>query len=538
VTNGLTPGVQIIVFYFSKAVRFRRLFRQRGKDGCSMDFNVGTFLTKRAELFPQREAVVLDEQRLNYAELNERCNKLVHALRKMGVEKGDRVAILAFNEVEYLDLFNAAAKMGAIMVTLNYRLAGPELQYIMEDSGSKVLIFSKEFAEVVDSFRNDVPAEHYVVISDEPPEWAASYAETIKDEPADEPEIVGGGDDTLAILYTSGTTGRPKGAELTHNGFFVTSDTIIATVGMPGDTFLIVLPLFHIGALPGAILNTHFGLRVVLCRTLDPTRFLELLGEEKVTAFGSVPQLLQILQLVPDFEKYDWSSVQVILVYAAPVPVTLLNEYAAAGIEVRQLYGLTECTGPAAVIDGEHALTKAGSCGLPMFYIEIRLVDDDGNDVEVEELGEVIMRAQNVMKGYWGKPEETAKAIRDGWLYTGDIAKMDDEGYLYIMDRKKDMIISGGENIYPAEIEDYILSHPKIIDVGVIGCPDEKWGEAVRAVVVVAEGETLTEEEVIEYCKGNIGKFKIPKSVVFAPELPRTPTGKILKRVLRDDYNQ
>jgi fatty-acyl-CoA synthase len=191
VTNGLTPGVQIIVFYFSKAVRFRRLFRQRGKDGCSMDFNVGTFLTKRAELFPQREAVVLDEQRLNYAELNERCNKLVHALRKMGVEKGDRVAILAFNEVEYLDLFNAAAKMGAIMVTLNYRLAGPELQYIMEDSGSKVLIFSKEFAEVVDSFRNDVPAEHYVVISDEPPEWAASYAETIKDEPADEPEIVG-----------------------------------------------------------------------------------------------------------------------------------------------------------------------------------------------------------------------------------------------------------------------------------------------------------------------------------------------------------
>ncbi len=503
----------------------------------AMEFNLGTFLTKRAELFPHKEGLVCEGLRLSFSQMNERCNKLVHALHGLGVGKGDRVAILAFNEPEYFDLFNAAAKMGAIMVTLNYRLAGPELQYIMEDSGAKVLIFSKEFTEVVDSFRTDVPAEHYVAISDEPPEWATSYAAAIAAEPADEPEIVGGGDDVLAILYTSGTTGKPKGAMLTHNGFFVTSDTIIATIGMPGDTFLIVLPLFHIGALPGAILNSQFGLRCVLCRTLDPVRFLELLGEEKVTAFGSVPQLLQILKMVPDFEKYDWSSVQVILVYAAPVPVTLLKEYAEAGIEVRQLYGLTECTGPAAVIDGEHALSKAGSCGLPMFYIDIRLVDEGGNDVRPEELGEVIMRSQNVMKGYWGKPEETAKTIRDGWLYTGDIARMDEEGYLYIMDRKKDMIISGGENIYPAEIEDFLLSHPKVADVGVIGCPDEQWGEAVRAVVVVKEGEELTEVELIEYCKGNIGKFKIPKSVVFAPELPRTPTGKILKRVLRDEYN-
>ena len=503
-----------------------------------MDFNVGTFLTKRAELFPHQEALVCEDQRLSFSQLNQRCNKLVYAMRKLGVEKGDRVAIFALNEVEYFDLYNAMAKMGAILVTLNYRLAGPELQYIMEDCGAKVLVFSQEFTEVVDSFRNDVAAEHFIAITDEPPEWAASYAKTIQDEPDTEPEIVGGGDDVLAILYTSGTTGRPKGAMLSHNNFFVTSDTIIATVGMPGDTFLIVLPLFHIGALPGIILSTQFGLRVVLCRTLDPKRFLELLGEEKVTAFGSVPALLQILQLVPEFEKYDWSSVQVILVYAAPVPVTLLNEYADAGIEVRQLYGLTECTGPAAVIDGEHALTKAGSCGLPMFYMDIRLVDEEGNDVGPEELGEVIIKAQNVMKGYWGRPEDTANAIKDEWLYTGDIAKMDDEGYLYIMDRKKDMIISGGENIYPAEIEDFLLSHPKVADVGVIGCPDEKWGEAVRAVIVVKEGEELTEVELIEWCQGNIGKYKIPRSVAFAEALPRTPTGKILKRVLRDEYNQ
>ncbi len=503
----------------------------------TMDFNLGTFLTKRAQLSPHKEGLVCEDQRLSFSQMNQRCNKLVHALRKLGVEKGDRVAILAFNEPEYYDLFNAAAKMGAIMVTLNYRLAAPELQYIMEDCGAKVLIFSREFAEVADSFRNDVPAEHYIAIMDDPPEWAMSYAGLIQGESDEEPEIVGGGDDVLAILYTSGTTGKPKGAMLSHNNFFVTSDTIITTVGMPGETFLIVLPLFHIGALPGIILNSQYGLRSVLCRTLDPKRFLELLGEEKVTAFGSVPALLQILQMVPDFDKYDWSSVEVILVYAAPVPVTLLNEYAEAGIEVRQLYGLTECTGPAAVIDGEHALTKAGSCGLPMFYIDIRLVDEDGNDVGPEELGEVLIRSQNVMLGYWDKPEETARTIRDGWLYTGDIAKMDEDGYLYIMDRKKDMIISGGENIYPAEIEDFLLSHPKVADVGVIGCPDEQWGEAVRAVVVVKEGEELTEVELIEYCKGKIGKFKMPRSVVFVEALPRTPTGKILKRVLRDEYN-
>ena len=502
-----------------------------------MDFNLGTFLTKRAQLSPHKEGLVCEDQRLSFSQMNQRCNKLVHALRKLGVEKGDRVAILAFNEPEYYDLFNAAAKMGAIMVTLNYRLAAPELQYIMEDCGAKVLIFSREFAEVADSFRNDVRAEHYIAIMDGPPEWAMSYTDLIQGESDEEPEIVGGGDDVLAILYTSGTTGKPKGAMLSHNNFFVTSDTIITTVGMPGETFLIVLPLFHIGALPGIILNSQYGLRSVLCRTLDPKRFLELLGEEKVTAFGSVPALLQILQMVPDFDKYDWSSVEVILVYAAPVPVTLLKEYAEAGIEVRQLYGLTECTGPAAVIDGEHALTKAGSCGLPMFYIDIRLVDEDGNDVGPEELGEVLIRSQNVMLGYWDKPEETARTIRDGWLYTGDIAKMDDEGYLYIMDRKKDMIISGGENIYPAEIEDFLLSHPKVADVGVIGCPDEQWGEAVRAVVVVKEGEELTEVELIEYCKGKIGKFKMPRSVVFVEALPRTPTGKILKRVLRDEYN-
>ena len=241
------------------------------------------------------------------------------------------------------------------------------------------------------------------------------------------------------------------------------------------------------------------------------------------------------LKVVPDFEKYDWSSVKVILVYAAPVPVTLLNEYENAGIEVRQLYGMTECN-TGAVLDGAYAREKAGSCGRPFMHTEIRLVDMEGNDVPVGETGEILMRSPNLMKGYWNRPEDTAATIVDGWLHSGDMARMDEDGFYYIMDRKKDMIISGGENIYPAEIEDRLLSHPAIADVGVIGYPHDKWGEVVKAVVVLRDGHSLTQEELIEWCQGKIGRFKIPRAVVFADSLPRTPTGKILKRVLREQY--
>jgi fatty-acyl-CoA synthase len=311
----------------------------------------------------------------------------------------------------------------------------------------------------------------------------------------------------------------------------------MCTLGLNiGDTSLIALPLFHIGALAGPPWLVHSGGKAVLLRSLDPQRFLELLQEEKVTGFGSVPALLDFLKWVPNFEKYDWSSVKVILVYAAPVPVTLIKEYAASGIEVRQLYGLTECN-TATVLDSENALAKVGSCGKAFFHTEVRVVDEEGREVEPETKGEVLLRAPNVMKGYWNRPLDTAAAIKDGWLYTGDIGKMDRDGFLYILDRKKDMIISGGENIYPAEIEDALLHHPKIADVGVIGFAHEKWGEAVKAIIVVKPGESLSEEELIEWCQGKIGRFKIPKAVVFTDAIPRTPTGKILKRVLREKFN-
>lgn len=502
-----------------------------------MKMNIGGFLTRRAKLSPKSEALVLGDTRLTYDQMNRRCNRFVHAMENLGIGYGDRVAILALNEPEYFDLYFGLGKIGAIMVPLNHRLAGPEIEYIVNDCQARVLIFTGDFAPVVDAVRENISCEHLIGIMEDPPEYAKSYKLLTEEASEEEPEIDCGDEDTLTILYTSGTTGRPKGAELTHNGYFGTSVTLRSTFGEIGDVLLMPLPLFHIGALAPVPMCVHFGMKMVFQQAFEPNNFLELLEREKITWFGSVPQILMFLRQIPGYDKYDWRSVKMALVYAAPVPVTLIKAYAEAGIEVRQLYGLTECTGPATVIDGKNAIKKAGSCGLPFFHNEMRLVDMEGNDTRPGELGEVLIGGTNLMKRYWNRADATAETIKNGWLHTGDIGRMDADGFLYIMDRKKDLIISGGENVYPAEIEDILLGHSKIADVGVIGFPDEKWGESIKAIVALKPDENLTEAELLDWCQGKIGRFKIPKKVVFTDQIPRTPTGKILKRVLRDQFN-
>lgn len=503
-----------------------------------MAINIGEFLTKRALLSPRREGLVCNDLRMNFEQMNKRANQLAAAMARLGVGKGDRVALLALNEPEYYDMLFGMGKIGAVLVPINYRLAAPEVSFILSDSGAKALVFSKEYVEVVNTVRQEARGLKLAAIMDNPPEWAASYKKLLDLESDQEPKLQGGGDDTLVIMYTSGTTGRPKGAMLTHNNFYCTSVSLHVTLGYTGEIFLIPLPLFHIGALGGVPMFIHLGQKSVLLRSFDPKRMLELIQEEKITGFGTVPAMLMFLKLVPNFEKYSFASVKIILVYAAPVPVSLIKEYAAAGIEIQQLYGLTECTGPASLIDPEHAIVKAGSCGLPIFHSEIRLADDQGKEVGPEQLGEVLIRSENVMKGYWNRPDETSRSIIDGWLCTGDLAKKDQDGFLYILDRKKDMIISGGENIYPAEIEDLLLTNPQVADAAVIGYPDPKWGEAVKAIVVIKPGQQLSEQDLIAWCQGRIGKYKIPKKVLFVANIPRTPTGKILKRELRAQYNK
>jgi len=503
-----------------------------------MKMNIGDSLIRRARLTPDVIGLVCDDIRLTFSEMNSRANQFANAMKAMGIKYGDTVAIVANNVVEYYDAYFGLAKIGAILAAVNYRLAGSEMEYIISDSGADVFIFGEEYIEITDSFRDKIPAEKLIAISDNPPAWADSYNTILDNSSTGEPELVGGDDDTMTILYTSGTTGRPKGAELTHNYFLWVSVNMMSTLGVTvGDSSLIALPLFHIGGLAGVPWGVHQGMKVVLQRSFDPQQFLEIIQNEKISGFGAVPVLLDFLKLVPDFEKYDFSSVQTILVYAAPVPVTLIEEYAKSGIEVRQLYGMTEgCT--ATVLDSTNALKKAGSCGRPFFHTEVRVVDEKDQDVEPEVKGEVLIRSQVMMKGYWNKPDATADTIKDGWLYSGDIGRLDKDGFLYIMDRKKDMIISGGENIYPAEIEDYLLRNLKIADVAVIGYEVEKWGEAVRAIIVPRPGEEISESELINWCQGKMGKFKIPKSVIIVDTIPRTPTGKILKKDLRELYNK
>jgi acyl-CoA synthetase (AMP-forming)/AMP-acid ligase II len=502
-----------------------------------MSVNIGEFMSRRALITPHKEGLVCEGIRRTFSELDQRANRFANAMLRLGVGCGDRVAALALNEPEYYDMLFGLGKIGAILVPINYRLAGPEIGFIASDCAPRVFVFGKDFTDVVASIRPEIPAKELIAISDDAPAWASSYQDLIGASSDQEPAIRGGDDDTLTILYTSGTTGRPKGAELSHSYYFWSSVNLMATLGVQiGDSPLIALPLFHIGGLAGPPWFVYQGAKTVLLRRLDPKRFLELLGQEKVSGFGSVPALLDLLKLVPDFERYDWSSVKVILVYAAPVPVSLIREYAAAGIEVRQLYGLTE-NNTGSVLGAEDAVSKAGSCGRPFFHTEVRVVDDEGRELRPGEKGEVLLRAPNTMKGYWNRPKDTAEALRDGWLHTGDIARMDEDGYLYIMDRKKDMIISGGENIYPAEVEDALRDHPSVADVAVIGFPHERWGEAVKAIIALKQGERLTEGELVEWCQGRIGKFKIPKQVVFTDSIPRTPTGKILKRILREQFN-
>jgi acyl-CoA synthetase (AMP-forming)/AMP-acid ligase II len=296
----------------------------------------------------------------------------------------------------------------------------------------------------------------------------------------------------------------------------------MATLGVQiGDSPLIALPLFHIGGLAGPPWFVYQGAKTVLLRSSTPSASSS--WARRRSADRLMPALLDLLRWC-HFERYDWSSVKVILVYAAPVPVSLIREYAAAGIEVRQLYGLTE-NNTGSVLGAEDAVSKAGSCGRPFFHTEVRVVDDEGRELQPGEKGEVWLRAPNTMKGYWNRPKESAEALRDGWLHTGDIARMDEDGYLYIMDRKKDMIISGGENIYPAEVEDALRDHPSVADVAVIGFPHERWGEAVKAIIALKQGERLTERELVEWCQGG-SKFKIRSRVVFTDSIPRTLTAR------------
>jgi acyl-CoA synthetase (AMP-forming)/AMP-acid ligase II len=499
--------------------------------------NIGQFLAKRAERAPDQEGLVFGSTRLSYRQLNGEANRVAHALAGLGVGKGDRVGVLLMNSPRFCQLYFGLAKLGAVLVTLNWRLAPPELEWICANAGVSTLLFEREFLPAAEALRGHSAAGRYVAVDGPAPSWAAGLDGLAALMTDAEPALEGADDDPLLIMYTSGTTGRPRGAVITHANVFWGSVTVALTLDFRiRDRVLIVMPLYHIGALDYLTICVHRGCTAILMRAFEPRAMLETIRGERVDTFLAVAAMLQALREVPGFDEAV-ASVRWLLCGAAPVPVPLIEEYARRGITIQQSYGLTETTGPAAVLGPERAREKAGSTGTAFFHTEIRVVDEAGRDVPPRQVGEVLVRGAHVIREYWQDPEGTAEALRHGWLRTGDLAWQDDEGFLYIADRKKDMIISGGENIYPAEVESVLSGHPGIAEAAVIGVPDARWGEAPRAIVVPRAGAALGAEEVLAFCQGKLARYKIPRSVVISAEpLPRNPTGKILKRVLRERH--
>ena len=509
-----------------------------------MQNNIGLLLTKRAIINPEREAYVDGKSglRLTFEELNQRCNRLANALLASGVTPGDRVALALMNSAEFLEAYFAVAKIGAIVVPLNWRLVADELEFILKDSGSRTLIFGEELIDVITDLhgRGDkTDVDHWIQVAagDGANHFARDYGQFRDAGDDSEPPVGAADDDLLYIMYTSGTTGLPKGVVHSHNTSLWALFTFSASTDLRDtDRYLVALPLFHVGSLIPATMNIYRGATSVIMKEFDPLRAWELIQEERVTCSLLVPAMLNFMLQVPDIPQYDYGSLRWIQSGASPLPVNLVRLYADLDIEIHQIYGLTESCGPACVIDAEYALRKIGSTGRPFFHTEARVVGEDGNDCPPGEQGEIWISGRHIMLEYWNRPDATAETITgDGWLRTGDVATMDEEGFVYIQDRIKDMIISGGENVYPAEIENVILAHPGVTEVAVIGQPSAKWGESPFAVVV-RNDDGLTETDILAHCEGRLGRFKLPRGATFIDVIPRNANGKVLKRELRKQF--
>ena len=504
-----------------------------------MNANIGLLLAKRAYINPDLEALydVAADRRFTYEELNARTNQVANALSTT-VRKGDRVALLMMNSHEYVTSFFAIAKLGAVLVPLNWRLVADELEFILKDSGTTTLLYGEEFLPAVTDLqgrgdRTDVKQWVHVGAAGTTPGFAQGFDALVDPQPVTEPECTAFDDDLLYIMYTSGTTGLPKGVMHSHRTQMEALITLNATNDFCiGDRYLNPMPLFHVGALTPAIVTVYRGLAHILMRAFDPTKAWELVTQERINNALLVPAMLQFMLLTYDPSKHDKKSVRWFLSGAAPVPVNLINQYAELGIEIHQVYGLTETCGPACATTPDIAIRKAGSTGKSYFHTDVKVVRPDGTECDDNESGEIVIRGGHIMLGYWNRPDATAEAIRDGWFHSGDMGIRDEEGFIFIQDRLKDMIISGGENVYPAEIENLLLGCPGVADVAVIGVPSEKWGESPLAVVVKKD-PAVGEKDVLSFCDGKLARFKKPVAVRFVEGIPRNASGKILKRDLR-----
>lgn len=500
-------------------------------------------LSKRADLTPDREALydLHTGKRYTFAELNERANRTANFLReRYEVQKGDRVSILAQNCLPFVDLLFGLGKIGAIFAPLNWRLTARELVYIVNDLQPRLLICGLEYQSVLDEMRAEIEVEHYISLEGAEIAGAVAYEDLLEQAEKSEPKRpVFEGDDGYCILYTSGTTGKPKGAVLPHRQVLWNAINTVVSWGLcESDISPILTPMFHSGGLFVFLVPLFYaGGRIVLARNFDPEESLKVIVDEKCTVILGVPTLFQVWMNSPIFAQADFSHVHFFISGGAPCPPKLIEAWSRTkNVTMRQGYGLTEVGVNCFSMTDEEALRKAGSVGKPIFHSQMRLVDTEGNDVPRGETGELIISGPTVCAGYWRNSEATAEALVDGWFHTGDMARQDQDGYFYIAGRYKDMIISGGENIYAAEVEAVFREHDAVADAALIGQPDEKWGEIGLMIVALKPEQSVAEEELQEFCTERLARYKIPKKVEIVDELPYSPYGKVMKVELREKF--
>ncbi|MDB6107746.1 MAG: AMP-dependent synthetase [Gammaproteobacteria bacterium] len=501
-------------------------------------------VTRHGRRSPERVAVVFEGRRTTYGDLLSRSKRIGQALSQRGVAAQDRVAVLAMNCNEWFELSFACHLNAFILSTVNFRLAPPEIAYILRDSAPKVLIFEQHYAQTVAALRAQVPSiEHYVCLG-EVPEWALDYEALLAVGPEDPPAVEPQPADLALLIYTSGTTGKPKGVVKTQAATLASFKINAYNLGLrPDSRILINMPMFHVGALSEASAMLYAGGTVVLQRKFEPLEVLKTIERERITHVHMAPTMVQALLDEPSIQSHDTASLRIFNYAAAPMPVSLLKRAIVRfGPIFMDIYGSTEAPGTILfphqhVLEGDPAQVKRlGSVGQSNAITDLRIVDDQGKSCPPGIAGEIVVRSEAAMAGYWNDSTATLQSLRNGWFHTGDIGYLDDEDYLFLVDRKKDMIISGGENIYCREVEEALMEQGGLQDVAVIGIPDAYWGEVVHAVAVVKPGVKVMEADLIAFVGSRIARYKRPKSVEFVADLPRLPSGKVMKQVLRDRY--
>ncbi|WP_210496865.1 long-chain-fatty-acid--CoA ligase [Microvirga antarctica] len=506
---------------------------------------LGDILRNNAYKFPEELAYIYGDRRITFRHHHDRAQRLASALYKIGLRPQDRLSILSQNSMEFMEAFGACELSGFIAATVNFRLAPPEIAYILGDSTPRVLIFEKQYAATIAQIKDTLPhIETYICVGGDGPDWAQDYEEFLSTGDLEGAPVRPLPDDIMHLIYTSGTTGRPKGVMRSHRGDLAIAQLMATELGLiVSDRLQLMMPVFHVGA---RFLQLGMHLRggsVVFHRDFKPVEIVEAIARERVTMTHMAPTMVQAMLNVPNIEAADLSSLHTLCYSAAPMPAPLLRRgLKLLGPVFLQLYGMTE-GGGTTLHKRQHKpdgtpedLKRLGSIGQAAPNVGVKIVDDEGRELPAGQAGEILTRTASHMVGYWNNSAATIAALRDGWYHTGDLGYLDDEGFLYLVDRKKDMIISGGENIYSREVEEALATHPAVQDTAVIGIKDDYWGETVCAIAVLTAGSSVTEAELIEHCKTQIASYKKPKTVIFVDDLPRLPSGKINKVVLRQLY--